>query len=122
MPAWIAALLLCVLAGACGPKKRVEPPAPKAAPVFSSGAGPAESGTQSDELALDGKVLYEDLCASCHGALEQSSAARASANAIRSAMLEIPEMQALPELNDEKVESLRNALGKIPPGKAKGKP
>jgi hypothetical protein len=54
--------------------------------------------------------------------LEQSSAARANAAAIQTAMLNVPEMQSLPELPDEQVKSVATALSKIPPGKAKGKP
>lgn len=120
MPAWIPCLLLSTLVMACGSKKRVEPPAP--APFASTSQNQSSQNPQGTGMALDGKVLYEDLCASCHGGLEQSSAARANAASIQAAMQNIPEMQGLPELKDEQVDSLVNALGKTPPGKARNKP
>lgn len=118
MPAWILCFLLSAMVLACGSKKRVEPPAP--APLATV-PYPSGSNPQSGNMALDGKGLYDHYCAACHGGLEQSSAARANAAAIHTAMMNIPEMQGLPELQDEQVNSLATALSKIPPGKAKGK-
>ncbi len=123
MPAWIRCLLVSSMVMACGSKKRVEPPAP--APLAStSQSSQNQSGQipQGSGMALDGKVLYDDLCASCHGGLEQSTAARANAELIQSAMTNIAEMQDLPELKDEQVNSLVTVLGKTPPGKGKNKP
>ncbi len=123
MPAWIRYVLLSSLVMACGSKKRVEPPAPL--PLTSaSQSSQNQSGEipQGSGMALDGKVLYDDLCASCHGGLDQSTAARANAELIQSAMTNIAEMQGLPELKDEQVNSLVTALGKTPPGKGKNKP
>jgi mono/diheme cytochrome c family protein len=73
-------------------------------------------------MNLDGKGLYDHYCASCHGGLEQSTAARANAGSIQTALQDIPEMQGLPDLPEEQVNSLATALSKVPPGKAKGKP
>lgn len=118
MPAWIRFLVIGSIVVACGSKKRVEPPAPLA----SNSPNPGRQDPQSDGLTLDGKGLYDDLCASCHGGLEQSSAARANAASIQTAMLNIPEMQGLPDLKEEQVESLAGVLSKIPPGKGRNKP
>ncbi|HYX31715.1 MAG TPA: cytochrome c [Oligoflexus sp.] len=116
-----AELLIVVfgyVAAACGPligqQSRVEPkaPIPVVRPVAS----------QDNAISLDGKGLYEKLCASCHGTLSLSTAARASFDAIQNALLDIPNMQSLPELNDEQVNSIVSALSKIPPGKGRSKP
>lgn len=120
MPAWIRFLVLSSIVMACGSKKRVEPPAP--APLASTSQSPGNQDSQSGGMALDGKGLYANLCASCHGVLEQSSAARANVASIQTALLDIPEMQDLPELKDEQVEALANVLSKIPPGKGRNKP
>ena len=120
MPVWMRFLLLSAMSVSCGPKARVEPPAPAplSRPSSTSGTGNATAGT----MALDGKGLYDRHCASCHGGLEQSSAARANAVAIETALQNIPEMQGLPDLPQEQVNALVTALSKIPPGKSKGKP
>ena len=121
MPVWNRILLLSVMTLGCGPKARVEPPAP--APLTSNSSTPAAPGNApAGNMALDGKVLYDQYCASCHGGLEQSTAARANAVAIETALQNIPEMQGLPELPDEQVTSLVTALSKVPPGKSRGKP
>lgn len=119
MPVWSRLVLLSAMTMACGPKARVEPPAPRPlTSATSTGPGSAPAGA----MTLDGKGLYDLHCASCHGGLEQSTAARANAGAIQTAMQNIPEMQGLPEFPDEQVDSLVTALSRIPPGKAKGKP
>lgn len=123
MLAWIRFLVLSSIVMACGSKKRVEPPAPAPlASTTSSNSGSSQAPTQNGGMALDGKGLYDNLCASCHGGLEQSSAARANVDTIQTAMLNIPEMQGLPELKDEQVDALATALSKVPPGKARNKP
>jgi cytochrome c5 len=120
MSARILCFLLSCLVLACGSKKRPEPPVP--VPFASTSQSPDGTASPNGDLTLEGKDLYENLCASCHGGLEQSSAARASTESIQTAILNIPEMQTLPLLKDDQVNSLASALSKIPPGKAKGKP
>lgn len=104
MPVWTRILLLSAMITACGPKARVEPPAPKPLTRAGSTTGPAPT------MTLDGKGLYDNYCASCHGGLEQSTATRANAGSIQAALQNIPEMQGLPELPDEQVNSLALAL------------
>lgn len=123
MPARILCLMLSSLILACGSKPRAEPPAPlpQSSPVERS-QDPSVSDPATGELLLDGKVLYDLNCATCHGPLEQSSAARASTPAIQTALQNILEMQSLPALQEKQLDSLAQAMSRIPPGKSKGKP
>jgi len=124
MQVTIMVFLLCYLMIGCGPflgqKRPSEPIAPAPLPAVSD-PRTAETATGNGEMALDGKGLYEKHCASCHGVLNESTASRSSFDSIQSALLNIPEMQNLPALEDDQVTALATALSKTPPGKSKGK-
>lgn len=112
-------VLICFLTIACGPfggPRRPEPIAPR--PVSGVGSSQDGSSARNREIALDGRGLYEKLCASCHRALEQSEIARASFESIRAALLNVPDMLSLPDLTNDQVNALVAVVSKIPPGKA----
>lgn len=73
------------------------------------------SAPPPDAPALNGKQLYADLCATCHGALEQAEHAGKDAAAIKNAINTVPDMSGLKDLSDAKIAVIGGELVKIVP-------
>lgn len=75
---------------------------------------------ENEPVALNGKQLYADLCATCHGALEQSEHAGKNAEAIKAAIGAVPDMSGLKDLSDAKIAVIGGELSKVVPAPGGG--
>jgi mono/diheme cytochrome c family protein len=68
------------------------------------------SSTTTTPTSLDGTVLYNTICASCHGPLSSSTKLGASATLIQTGISSIPNMQSLSYLSSVQIQAIAAIL------------
>lgn len=76
---------------------------------LDQGSNAGSGGTTTDPLLLEGKALYSQNCASCHGPIDTSAKRSRDASQITLALSSIPQMSAI-HLSDTQIAAIAQAL------------
>ena len=101
------------LAISCQAEQTPAPQLTQSTPAAATSAPTTTTQTQSSTATLSGTALYDKYCEKCHGALEESQVAGATASGITNAIVTVSQMKTLQTLKVSEVNAVGAVLSKL---------